>query len=408
MKSDLPGAIRARQNKKMSDRASFIHRPLGVISVLCVFLYVGVYFYLHTQPLSHDYHDSYTLQAMQWWKWKISLDQDYSYLELAKYKDKIFVSFPPLPSVIEFFLIPFFGRATPNNLMSSLYAILSFTFIVAMALRAGCTPVGAATWGGLLVIGTSLFPLSMFGGVWYAAQTLCFFLLTLCVLLLYQQTRKAYFYALICFALAIGCRPQTVFFLPAICAFAPFRFGKSDFLKYAAAPLAICALYAVYNYLRFDSVVEFGHNYLPEFQQAPDGQFSWHYLGENLERLFRLPTYSPSEGLQFQKFDGFAFYLANPVFIALGIRLVRQRSKIDFRSALLLLGCGLQLIFLLVHRGMGGWHFGSRYMVDMLPFVWLLILRLDSLARVGDFCLCAFALILNLYGVGYIYQGHYP
>ena len=404
----------------LSQRRSFY-----LILISCLALYITFYALLKTSPLSHDPHDSYTLQALNWWQGKANLDHDYSYLELAKYREKIYVSFPPVPSLIEFVLVPFFAENTPNNLITSLYSLLSVALIVGLALQLGCTPLTAMTWANLMVLGSSLFPISMFGGVWYTAQALCFLLLILCVRLLWRQTARCYFYALICFALAVGCRPQTIFFGPAVLGFVPtslrFNFQKinspefasrrlrmsallREYFKYFALPTLIFTLYACYNYIRFDNPFEFGHRYLPEFQMAQFGQFSWHYIAENLNRIFRLPTYSAAAGIGFPRFDGFAFYIANPIFIALFFRLFKFRNKIDRAATLLLLGCVLQIIFLLFHKGMGGWHFGARYFVDMLPFIWLLILRLDPIAGFLDIALGIFGVILNCYGTYFIYR----
>jgi len=404
------------QDTKKAGLPPQTRRYFFLILAMCLAIYIGFYALLKITAFSHDPHDSYTLQAMNWWKGKANLDHDYSYLELAKYKDKIYVSFPPVPSVVEFALVPFFGENTPNNLVTSIYVILSFALIVFLALKVDCGPIGAASWGGLFVIGSSLFPISMFGGIWYTAQALCFCLLTCCVSLLYRPTPRRYFYALICFALAIGCRPQTLFFAPALLCFTPESFKQSfkespkgsfkrslEILKYFGIPIFLCILYGLYNYIRFDSPFEFGHNYLREFQEAPLGQFNWRYMTENLGRLFRLPSYSVHTGFEFPRFDGFAFYIANPVFISLFVRLFKYRKNLDLTAWLLLLGCGVQLIFLLFHKTMGGWHFGNRYLVDMLPFIWLLILRLGPSTQVLDMALSVFGVALNCYGTYYIY-----
>ena len=59
----------------------------------------------------------------------------------------------------------------------------------------------------------------------------------------------------------------------------------------AYAPVALAAAAMMgYNFARFGSVVEFGHNYLPEFQRAEHGQFSLAYLLPNLLNLLRPVT----------------------------------------------------------------------------------------------------------------------
>ena len=124
----------AHRYKSMSGNISNLVRVvtrnrLFLVSLVgIVFLYVFLYLQLNQGLLSHSYYDSYTLQAMAWLQGRVSLEQDYSSLELALYEDRVFVSFPPFPSVILVLLVPFFGQETPNNLLSTLYTVLSYVF----------------------------------------------------------------------------------------------------------------------------------------------------------------------------------------------------------------------------------------------------------------------------------------
>ena len=52
----------------------------------------------------------------------------------------------------------------------------------------------------------------------------------------------------------------------------------------------MAACMTAYNFARFGSVTEFGHNYLPEFVRAENGQFSLTYLVPNLLQLLRPVT----------------------------------------------------------------------------------------------------------------------
>ena len=82
-------------------------------------------------------------------------------------------------------------------------------------------------------------------------------------------------------------------------------------------PVALIAAAMMwYNYIRFDNPLEFGHNYLPEFVGSEHGQFDIYYLKDNLLKLLFYPV-RIKEGLtlDYPFFDGFMFYVANPLFI---------------------------------------------------------------------------------------------
>jgi hypothetical protein len=126
----------------------------------------------------------------------------------------------------------------------------------------------------------------------------------------------------------------------------------------------------------------------------------------NVHNIFRLPAFVSPLHIEFPKFDGFAFYLANPIFVCLGLRIASEWKKLKDIDALILAGCLIQLVFVLCHRTMGGWHFGTRYLVDMLPFVVLLILRLNPKPSKFDDALCVFGVALNVYGAHVMWTPH--
>ena len=67
----------------------------------------------------------------------------------------------------------------------------------------------------------------------------------------------------------------------------------------------------------------------------------------------------------------------------------------------------LNLLFLLMHRTLGGWQFGARYTVDMLAFVLLAILpSLKDRPKPWELWLGAFAILFNLYGAAAMHILH--
>ena len=92
-------------------------------------------------------------------------------------------------------------------------------------------------------------------------------------------------WALFFWACSVGCRPMQIFFLPVVLLIlyivekkkSPELSGKKIVSNkiYWGIPAGCVALtYMVLNYLRFGSIIEFGHNYLPEFIRAEHGTVS--------------------------------------------------------------------------------------------------------------------------------------
>jgi len=169
-------------------------------------------------------------------------------------------------------------------------------------------------------------------------------------------------------------------------------------------------LYAAYNYIRFDNIFEFGHNYLPEFVEAEYGQFNVRYILQNLPNLFRLPYFRDNR-LTFPKFNGFAFYIANPIFIVYYIRLVKSlfnknASAAKKVSLVMILACSLvHIVLLLAHKTLGGWQFGIRYFIDLIPFLFYSISLSDLKVNRYEIALFGFGLALNIYGTLWLNLG---
>jgi hypothetical protein len=161
-----------------------------------------------------------------------------------------------------------------------------------------------------------------------------------------------------------------------------------------------------YNYARFGSPLEFGHNYLPEFTRAEHGQFYIGYLWPNLKRvLFSYPTIANGH-LEYDIFNGFAFYLANPLFLVLFVWQIVSliRKQVSALGLLVTAGILLELVLLCLHKTLGGWQWGSRYACDMLPWAVLyLAQKAPKQLSAWELTLGGMAVALNAYGVMYMY-----
>ncbi|MBC5581233.1 hypothetical protein H8S23_06905 [Anaerofilum sp. BX8] len=391
------------------------------LAFLLAFFWLGVVLY-HTLAggtlLAANPYDSYSLQAQNWLAGSLSIrhGEAYPWLELAVFQGRYYLSFPPVPTL---FALPWAalggGAAAPANLLVAGYAAAGLAAVYACFARLGHPPQACAFWASFFVLATNLLGLCCSGGVWYQAQVLNFML---CALGAWQFAAGHRGRCLFLLALAVGCRPFSALYLPL--ALLLFRLqdrreGRAAgwTLKSALAGLAAAALVAAglmaLNVLRFGDPFEFGHAYLPEFQRSERGQFSLSYLPGNLLALLRPVTLTADLALDFPRFDGFLFFLSNPVFLAWSARLVRGwREKEDGRIAGLLTGGAflLGLLLLCAHRTTGGWQFGARYTVDLLPAALLYFCAVPQAPpRRWERACCLLGVLFNAFGAVYMLIG---
>lgn len=390
--------------------------------------------------LEHNVYDSYALQAENWLAGRtwIAGGESYTWLELAVYQGRYYVSFPPVPSVLALPWVAAFGtaEAVPSNLLAALYGICTAAGVYLLFARRGAAPEHCAFWAALVCMGSNFWWLSTSGGVWFEAQVLnlCFVtwgLYFACGGKTAERTAAAFL-----LALAVGCRPFSILLLALFFlwllkeqAAAPgrvFRRPGSGFWVPLLAAAAVGAALGWYNYIRFGSPLEFGHNYLPEFLAAPEGQFSFAYLLPNLLGLLRPVTLDSNLDLRFSLFNGFLFFAANPVFLVWGQHLFccLKEKKLQRKDAVLCACWLLALLALCVHKTMGGWQFGARYLVDLIPYVLLAELPPGGKPRgkprrkppaktectvhpaPWEWMICIWAVLFNLYGAVYMLSHH--
>lgn len=387
-------------------------------------LYVLIWSFTGMWPFLKNDYNSYALQAKAWLEGRLDLGRDYSYLEIAIFKGKYYVSFPPFPSYILLPFVAIFGVNTPDHLIGLISILLGGVYTFKLAKKLGRDNLSALFWSTFLLIGTNMVFVSVNGWVWFLAQNLSF---TLSMMAIYYAKEGKGGMALSLWACSVGCRPFQIIYLPILIAIIIMKWKEEEEfsittkikenLIWAIGPIIIGGSYMILNYLRFGSVIEFGHNYLPEFLEAESGQFSVHYLSTNLHNLFRLPTIGEDLKFQFPKFDGVAFWIVSPIFLSyfiyvfylVVIEKIGRRNKIDYQIQLgLIVLMILHLLLIASHKTLGGWHFGNRYTNDLLPYLFyglmLLIPKKDLLEK-AQYPLCIYGIGVNLIGTIAVYNG---
>ena len=393
----------------------------GIILITSVLLYLFLMCWLTGYgPLKQNVYNSYSLQADSWRQGRLDLGQDYPYLELAVYNGKYYVSFPPFPSYILFPLTFIFGSNTPDALLMWFISLLSAGYLYRLALQFRLSEPLSALTTLTVILGSNATFNMLNPGAWFFAQNLCFLL---AVMTIYYASNGKGGWALFFWACSVGCRPMQIFFLPVVLLIlyigekkkSPELSGKKIVSNkiYWGIPAGCVALtYMVLNYLRFGSIIEFGHNYLPEFIRAEHGQFSVKYMSENLKSLLHFFQFDESGKIVIDHFGNLSFMLASPCVIFAILTLLACILKKEYRIVIFqsgIIACAIAyLAVTIMHKTMGGWHFGNRYANDILPWIYLAtVLGLSRVEKLGKYQIpiAVFGLCLNAIGNVVVYNG---
>jgi len=366
-------------------------------------------------PLASNWYNSYSYQAARWLEGHLDLGENYPWLEIAMFQGRYYISFPPFPSIVMLPFVKIFGTSTPDNFIALAVSFLSLTYAYKIANLLLQSKTHAVFMSLFLILGTNYLHVSLWGGVWYIAQNIAF-CLTL-ISFYYALTPNKYhsFISLFALCAALGCRPFNIFYVPVVMwlilmreeKFVPFA---KKIMIYAIPAIILGAFYMWLNYSRFESVFEFGHNWLPEFNLAAHGepQFLVSRIPNNLRRMFL--SFDINE-----RFGGFAFWVASPIVLSYAVYIFayifmcifkRAKSRQPLENVLIFalpVFILLHILMLSTHRTLGGHQFGARYTVDTLAAVFLgLMFILKNMKKDNSVYLnlapFLFGLLLNFYG----------
>ncbi len=391
--------------------SGYILAPMCVLAAMLVIAAFTGYW-----PWTRNPYNSYALQAASWLQGRLDLGQDYPWLELAIVDGRYFVSFPPFPSLV---LLPFvliFGTDTPDTLICWLVTLAGVVQAMRIWKHLYGSSTGAFIYVLMLFLSSGYLFIAQAGWVWFMAQTFCFTLSLSSILYMLKGRRGL---SLTLWAFAVGCRPLIALFLPVLVILMRRRSSTQSwtvFLKKTwTSWIGVCitaAFYMTLNYLRFHNPLEFGHNYLPEFQTYGK-QFSLSYVPEHLKLLLRLPEAGEDGVLRFDHQETYLLFLINPMYITYLVSIpvsIVERYRCD--PVMMLTVSGLAVLHLFVtcmHRTLGGFQFGNRYLLDALPFLFLGILLWKSDRRQFDECQLPLLVLgagLNILGTVFTYLSH--
>lgn len=365
-------------------------------------------------------YNTYALQADSWRQGRLDLGQDYPWLELAIYEGKYFCSFPPFPSYLLFPLTFLFGSQTPDYVLMLVLDLLAAFYLYRLAVKLGVKEEAAMLLTLFVTLGANTLFVMVSPSVWFGAQLLCF---VTAVMAIYYAKAGRGAVSLFCWAASVGCRPMQLLFLPVLLVLLYQQEREKDretkgptlVLRrwYWAIPMgALGVSYMLLNYLRFGNIAEFGHNYLPEFVRAEKGQFHPDYIKTNLPSLFHIPEYNEDGTMLINHFGNLSFLIVSPIvviaLIGLGYVIYKRNMRLAIMGTGIVMLSAVYLMIITMHKTLGGWQFGNRYAIDILPYIYLLAgLIISKYPGLAKYCVpfCVFGMCLNIVGTIIVYNG---
>jgi hypothetical protein len=172
--------------------------------------------------------------------------------------------------------------------------------------------------------------------------------------------------------------------------------------SFCAVPFFLGVLTLLYNYVRFHSFSDFGYARIPGVLDEPwynHGIFSYRYIpGQAWEMLWR--PWETRSAFPYLVPNGFSSsILWSSPFLLLTLRRGARDKILKYVSWLAIF---VMTILLWMHGNSGGWQFGYRYAMVLLPFAFLILLEnsprkitpLEWAAYIFSFVINAFAVYL--------------
>jgi hypothetical protein len=320
-----------------------------------------------------------------------------------------FLPFPPIPALVLVPQVALFGPDVADTggmsaLVGALNVFLVYALLSYFELKGRATAVLLISF----FLGSEYFYVAATGGIHHWTEILVVSFL-LGALNLGLRGRWPWV-AGVLFGLAVGCRPSVLLAAPAF-GVLYWRFGgrRAVFsLAIGAGSIGLCL--AWYNWARFGSPTEFGYDLItgPNGERVLDeawyskGIESPFYIARGLYAMF-LRSFEFDEAFPWLKpsWVGTSVLLTMPFLVYLG--------KAFWKSPLILVGwLGLlPLVLDLMHGNPGFAQFGYRFILDGMPFIWLLLAMVvvrNGLTR-GFIAAVALGVLVNSYGLACIAAG---
>ena len=169
---------------------------------------------------------------------------------------------------------------------------------------------------------------------------------------------------------------------------------------FCAVPFVLGVATLIYNYVRFHSLTDFGYARIPGVLDEPwynHGIFSVYYVPRQLYEMLLKP-WEFFSAMPYLAPDAFSSSIVwSSPFLLLLFRFQGRDKLLILISWLAIL---ILTILLWMHGNSGGWQFGYRYAMILLPWIFLILLE-NSPKKVTLFeaVTCALSFLINIYAV---------
>lgn len=337
----------------------------------------------------------------------------------AFFNGRYFFPLGPFPAIL---LVPFvfffsmFGAMFLQGYVNIALAVFVAYCWVRIARALGYTDRDAYWWTSTFCIGSAFIAVVFFPAYAHFAHMITAALL--CVALFEYLTKKRFWVIGTAVALAIATRVTaggaSLFFLLAIffLSHEPLRARVRQAALFCAPIMGVGFGLAVYNYIRFEHILETGYalqlisERYPALSVAREyGLMALRHLPGNLYYFFLAPPQPVfADGVShvlkfpFVRPDpwGMSILITSPYLIWLLFFRIRDRL-----SWFLLAGIGAIALPLFLYYGIGFRQYGYRYAIDFMPFAFLLLMYIykhnrGALTR-GMRAVLGCAIVINLY-----------
>ena len=119
-------------------------------------------------------YGSYTIQACAWLEGHLDVNPNFTWLELAEYGGKFYVSFPLFPSYVMLPFAAIFGLDTPDHFINLAVTLLGIAYALRIYRRMTGSSRYAARYVLYLYLANGYLFIALQGWVWFLAQAMCF------------------------------------------------------------------------------------------------------------------------------------------------------------------------------------------------------------------------------------------
>ncbi|MBI2597287.1 hypothetical protein HYW41_03970 [Candidatus Daviesbacteria bacterium] len=346
--------------------------------------------------------------------------------DLITFNSRIYVYWGPAPVLVIIPFIIFFGREVSDALYTSFIA--SFNPLILYFLLQQLEKITLIKTSNFqkfilcifFAFGTVHFYLSIFGTVWFTSQVISIFYLLLSLLSITRYSDSKNFITLLIatmlFGLAVNGRSALIFYTPLFLSLLiiPYLINKHfcQLAKHIILVMFIGIIFltvnAFYNYLRFGSFFENGyrfHRFAAHLanDQKRYGFFNLSYVPKNFYYMF---TNFPKlvDKFPFFLFDkeGNSVLFTSPL-VLISIFIVKrkhwQNNKLKLINSSILIGMLLTIVLLLYFWGTGWVQFGYRYLLDIIPFLIILLAEVISeVPIILTIILLTISILINILG----------